>query len=201
MSTSSIVAPKLLRTSASGDLLPARLAPLLAKWSAPRAKLRGQELRLARRLSLDDDACAGFVLDFAGQGARIESHARGASAPLLAWAMRELGTATKAELVDDDAPELVDDDAPERDAALAYLADYESHVEAMRDSGGERDGAAFIRWLAREELIVARPDAFEDLPLDDATRAYERLLDDDAVEDIFLSERELARLLARFRGW
>lgn len=193
MSTSSIVAPKLLRTSASGDLLPARLAPLLAKWSAPRAKLRGQELRLARRLSLDDDACAGFVLDFAGQGARIESHARGASAPLLAWAMRELGAATKAELVDDDAPE--------RDAALAYLADYESHVEAMRDSGGERDGAAFIRWLAREELIVARPDAFEDLPLDDATRAYERLLDDDAVEDIFLSERELARLLARFRGW
>lgn len=193
MSTSSIVAPKLLRTSASGDLLPARLAPLLAKWSAPRAKLRGQELRLARRLSLDDDACAGFVLDFAGQGARIESHARGASAPLLAWAIRELGAATKAEIVDDDAPE--------RDAALTYLADYESHVEAMRDSGGERDGAAFVRWLAREELIVARPDAFEDLPLDDATRAYERLLDDDAVEDIFLSERELARLLARFRGW
>lgn len=193
MSTSSIVAPKLLRTSASGDLLPARLAPLLAKWSAPRAKLRGQELRLARRLSLDDDACAGFVLDFAGQGARIESHARGASAPLLAWAMRELGAATKAELVDDDAPE--------RDAALAYLADYESQVEAMRDSGGERDGAAFVRWLAREELIVARPDAFEDLPLDDAARAYELLLDDDAVEDIFLSERELARLLARFRAW
>ncbi len=111
----------LRRTPASGDLLPVRLTPLLVRWSEPRAKLRGQELRLALSLSLDDDACAGFVLDFAGQGARIEATAQGASAPLLVWAFHALATATKCEVVAPTPP-------PSLAEARAYLEVYEADV-------------------------------------------------------------------------
>jgi hypothetical protein len=180
----------LLRTPASGDLLPARLAPVLAKWTSPRAKLRGQQLILAIDLSLDEEAAAGFVLDFAGQGARVEAVAHGVSAPLLAWAFGELAKALKAERTGDDAP---------LEAAIAYLKDYEADVAAHRANRPDDEANAFVRWLRREEVIDVREGAtFDDLPLDDST--YELLLEHEDVEDIFVSERELARLLARFRA-
>lgn len=182
----------LRRTPASGDLLPVRLTPLLLRWSEPRAKLKGQELRLALSLSLDDDACAGFVLDFAGQGARIEATVQGASAPLLVWAFHALATATKCEVVAPTPP-------PTLAEARAYLEVYEADVTAMRKAGAELDGAAFVDWLVREELVVldGRGD-FGELPVEDAAETYERLLEHPAVADVFVSERELARLMTRF---
>lgn len=188
------VEPKLVRTSASGDLLPARLTPILGRWSSPRAKLRGQELRIANKLSLDEDACAGFVLDFAAQGGRIEATAHGASAPLLTWALHEIGVTVKAELVGDAV-------SADREAAMRYLDDYEAWVDGVR--GTELDGDGLVKRLAQEELIVVgetASDHFAELPLDDAARTYEALLEDDAIEDIFVSERELSRLLSRFRA-
>jgi hypothetical protein len=85
---------------------------------------------------------------------------------------------------------------------------YEALVLASRarkgDGGGEGDGRAFLAWLAREEHVALADGADElgeTLPLDDAEALYERLLESDAVDDVFVSERELARLLARFRAW
>lgn len=182
---------ELRRTTTSGDLLPARLAPILATWTEPRARMKGQELRLARELDLEDPAAVGFVLDFIGQGARVEVSAQGASAPLLVWAIQAIAAAMKAEV-----------DAPPADhaAALAYLEGYEDDVSAMREAKVDLDGDAFVDWLVREELVElgrGRAD-FSDLPLDDPERAYELILDNDVVEDVFVSERELARLLERF---
>jgi hypothetical protein len=65
------------------------------------------------------------------------------------------------------------------------------------------DGREFIDWLAREEHIAlaSTDDAFgKELPLDDATALYEILLDSDAIDDVFVSERELTMLLARYRA-
>lgn len=181
------------RTSASGDLLPARIAPLLAKWTKPRAKLRGQQLVVALDMSLDDEAAVGFVLDFAGQGARIEAVAHGASEPLLAWALAELARELKAERRGEGA--IV------RAAAMAYLEAYEAEVAESRESPPESESDAFVSSLAHEKLIEVRAGAtFDELPLDDAARVYELLLDHEDVEDIFVSERELTRLLARFRA-
>lgn len=181
------------RTSASGDLLPARIAPLLAKWTKPRAKLRGQQLVVALDMSLDDEAAVGFVLDFAGQGARIEAVAHGASEPLLAWALAELARELKAERRGEGAID--------RAAAMAYLEAYEAEVAESRESPPESESDAFVSSLAHEKLIEVRVGAtFDELPLDDAARVYELLLDHEDVEDIFVSERELTRLLARFRA-
>ena len=181
------------RTSASGDLLPARIAPLLAKWTKPRAKLRGQQLVVALDMSLDDEAAVGFVLDFAGQGARIEAVAHGASEPLLAWALAELARELKAERRGEGAID--------RAAAMAYLEAYEAEVAESRESPPESESDAFVSSLAHEKLIEVRAGAtFDELPLDDAARVYELLLDHEDVEDIFVSERELTRLLARFRA-
>lgn len=182
---------ELRRTATSGDLLPARLAPILATWTEPRAKMKGQELRLARELDLDDPAAIGFVLDFMGQGVRIEVSTQGASSPLLVWAVQTLGAALKAEV---EAP------PADRAAALEYLEGYEEDVSTMREAKVDLDGDAFVDWLVREELVElgrGRAD-FSDLPLDDAERTYELILDNDVVEDVFVSERELARLLERF---
>ena len=82
-------------------LLPARVLQVFARVSAPRVTMRGQELRLARALSLDDAACAGFVLDFVGQGARVVASAHGPSASLLGWALHTIAASTKSSLEED----------------------------------------------------------------------------------------------------
>jgi hypothetical protein len=195
----------LRQTNASGLLLPARLEQafaLVAKLSAsaPRVAIRGQELRLTRALSFDDGACTGFVLAFLAQGARVEATAHGLSSSLLAWAFHALAEAMKCELVEDGAASTP---LPEthRARAFAYLEAYEADVIAARAERRVVDARAFVAWLALEEHVaVADLAAFADWPLDDAARFYEMLLDSDAVEDVFVSERELTRLLARFRA-
>lgn len=185
-------------------LLPARVLgalTLAAKLSpsVPQATMRGQELRLARALSLDDGACASFVLDFAGQGTRIVGTAHGPSAALLAWALHTIAASTKCALAEDGDSVSPSPEA-HRDAALAYLDAYEADVVASRKRG-ELDGDAFVAWLTREELVETEPGGdFADLPMDDPERLYELLLEDEHVADVFLSERELARALERFRA-
>src|SRR5262249_3538729 len=131
------------------------------------------------------------VLDFVGQGARVEVTANGASATLLIWAFHALASDAKADLVAPNA---------DRRAAMEYLAAYEKDVVATRDAGLNLDGEAFVAWLVREEALAlgGPPGEFADLPLEDASSTYERLLDSDTVEDLFVSERELIRLLQRF---
>jgi hypothetical protein len=202
----------LLQTNASGPLLPSRLAmaftqlaKLPGRAQAPNGTMRGQELRLALALSLDDDACAAFMLDFGGQGHRVRGAAHGPSSTLLSWAFHALAASLKCTLHDADAGQDVDTN-PEahRAAALAYLADYEAEVRANQRKGvDEGDGDAFLSWLVREEHIALAEDAGAlgtTLPMDDASALYEMLLESDAVEDVFVSETELTALLARFRA-
>ena len=94
-----------------------------------------------------------------------------------------------------------------RDAAIAYLEEYEAVVRASRKERRTPDADAFVAWLVKEEcVLLASPPGggsgddrtFADLPLEDAPRLYELLLDSEAVDDVFVSERELTRLLARF---
>jgi hypothetical protein len=172
----------------------------------PRATMRGQEIRLAVDLPLDDGACTGFLLDFAGQGARVRGTAHGPSAPALVWAFHTLAQTCKCRLSDTDS-RLDIDIAPDahRAAATTYLQAHDAEVlgDRRKGAGQEPDGQAFVAWLAREEHIaLASPagDVGQDLPLDDASAVYERLFDSDAVEDVFVSERELATLLARYRA-
>lgn len=184
-------------------LMPARviqifdLASKLAP-SAPQVTMRGQELRVARALSIDDAASAGFVLDFIGQGARIMASAHGPSAALLAWALHTVAVGTKSALQEDGkrvepAPDAL------RAEAFAYLDTYEADVTKTRDEGDDLDSEAFVAWLAREELVEVEDGAdFADLPMDDAERLYELLLDHEDVAEVFVSEREIARLLGRF---
>jgi len=200
------------QTSASGPLVPSRFAEvfaLLAKLgTTPRATMHGQELRLAVALPLDDDACAAFVLDFPAQGRRVRGTAYGPSADLLSWAFHQLAASLRCTLVDTEDADREIPPAPDdhRAGALAYLARYEDEVRAhRRRRSDEDDGVAFVDWLAREGTIAlsaggAATAAFAGLPMDDAPAVYERLLESEAVEDVFLGERELGWLLARFRA-
>lgn len=195
------------RTNESGDLVPARFSQTLAMLSripgalpSPRATMRGQQIQLAVELSLDDDAGAAFLLDFPAQGARVSGQAHGPGAALLTWAFHALATSLKCRLVVDDE-EMVPAPDEHRGLALAYLADYEAEVKESRRTRDD-DAASFVAWLAREEHLalekgVALP---EELSLDDASALYEALLESDAVADVFVSEKEHASLLQRFRA-
>ncbi|WP_146654421.1 hypothetical protein [Labilithrix luteola] len=212
---------------ASGPLLPTRFGTtlgVLEKTSfgqGPRGTMRGQDLRLALTLSLDDDACVAFALDFARQGAVVTGTAHGPSAPLLRWALHALATALKCTLHD---AELGEDVTPDADAhragAIAYLTAYESDVKASRKQhllrrrseragdGAETstEGAELLAWLAKEEHIALSDSAddlralADQLPLEDPAGLYEMLIDTDAVDDVFVSEKELKSLVARFRA-
>ncbi|MBX3209470.1 MAG: hypothetical protein KF764_30835 [Labilithrix sp.] len=205
-------------TDASGRLLPARFAEVLVhlvktsfrtSTRAPRGVMHGQQLRLALDLALNDPACAAFLLDFAGQGLRVTGTARGPSAALLTWAFHALAGPLKCTLFDaregcgvDVAPEA------HRAAAVAYLASYEAGVRALRAKPVDDEGMVFLAWLAREEQLALSEDdpAAVDalgaaLPMDDAPGLYEMLLESAAVDDVFVSERELASLLGRFNAW
>lgn len=201
------------RTHASGPLLPARLAQGLAQIAkvspvAPRGALHGQELRLAFALSPDDAACPAFMLDIVGQGRRVTSSARGPSAALLVWAFHALAASVDCALLDASTGEAIQVTPDEhRDAALAYLTRHEADVRATRRARADVEpGVEFLAWLAREEHIALAAAGDEAaalgcaLPMDDASRAYELLLESDAVEDVFVSERELGWLLGRFRA-
>jgi hypothetical protein len=92
----------------------------------------------------------------------------------------------------------------ERAAAIAYLEAYEADVLATRRAGHEPDARTFVEWLAREEHVALPSEraagAFDEIPMEDAAQLYEILLESDDIEDLFVSERELTRLLARFRA-
>lgn len=182
------------QSSKSGRLLPALFAEVLAKLPKPRGTMHGQELRLALDLALDDPACAGWVLDFAGQGARVEASVTGPSAAALALALAFIVKRLGCELV-------VDGDETSSEDGVAYLETYEADVQDGRGNPDDIDGDAFVAWLVREESIALQRDQdFSTLPLDDAPAVYETLLDAESVDDIFISERELARMLAKFRA-
>ncbi len=197
------------QTNASGPLVPSRFKEvfaLLAKLgTTPYATMHGQELRLAVALSLTDDACAALLLDFPAQGQRVRGTAHGPSSSLLVWAFHQLAKSLRCTLTDpEQGGEIAPDPDQHRGRALAYLADYEDEVRAARRTRSDSDDAtAFIAWLAREELIVLTKEAAafgSELPMNDGPALYEQLLDSDAVEDVFVSERELGWLLARFRA-
>ena len=201
----------LQKTHTSALLLPAKFTQVfahLAKIStatSPRGVMVGQDMRLALGLSLDDPACAAFLLDFAGQGQRVRGSARGPSAALFTWAFHALAAHTKCTLAEaGGAPTIAADPEAIRKTAVAYLETYEADVERTRRSA-VADGSSFLAWLAREEHIVCAEDAdVAELgaaaPLDDATSLYEMLLESDTIDDVFVSERELASRLARFRA-
>lgn len=198
----------LRETNASGLLLPGLFAQTLSVLhktmpDAPHGAVRGQELRLTLAMKFDDAACAAFVLDFAGQGQRVEAAAHGPSASLLGWAFHAIAAATKGDLLEDNAP-ITPDPASHHAAALAYLETYEADVRESRKVRIDLTIAAFVAWLVREEHValadVVAEDAFADFPLDDAPRLYELLLESDAMDDVFISERDLARLLSRFNA-
>lgn len=197
------------KSGASGPLLPATLTRALVGQAAPRATLKGQVLRVASALTLDDDACAAFTLDFPAQGDRVRGNANGPSAALLAWAFHLLAETLDCTLVDGEAGEgvVVEASAAEhREAALAYLTQHEADVlEARRAPERGTSPHAFLAWLAREEHIALASPAGPDvdtlagaLPMKDAGALYEMLLDSEAVDDVFLSERELVTALERF---
>jgi len=195
-----------LIANAKGLLLPLRfdhalaLAKKLAP-SLPSGVVVGQELRLALRLALDDAACAGFVLDFAGQGSRVIGSAHGPSAALLAWALHSVAEKLGCGLEEEGAT-IAPAPAKHRDAAIAYLERYEAAVLAARREPPDPDPDAFVRWLAREEHVALADEAtFEDLPLDNPEALYEQLLESDGIDEVFVSERELSRLLTRYRAW
>lgn len=200
----------LTKTSASGLLLPARLTSALALLAkvpgsprAPRGAMFGQELRLVSTLAPEDPAASGFLLEFGAQGARLRGTAHGPSAALLTWAFHALAAQCRAGL-EDVADELAVEPRPElhRARALAYLEQYEREVLAHRTSRTS-DARTFLDWLAREEHVaLAEGDAVgalaASLPMQDASSLYEALLSSDAVEDVFVSESEIASLLRRF---
>jgi hypothetical protein len=196
------------QTNASGPLVPSRFKQVLAlppkREPAPRATMRGQELRLAVALSLDDDACAAFLLDFPAQGRRARGTARGPSSELLFWAFHALAASLRCTLTDvERGPEIEADPEEHRLRALDYLSGYEAEVRAHREKREDDvdDGVAFLEWLAREELIVLAAGAAAigaSLPMCAGPALYERLLDSEAVEDVFVSERELGWLRSRF---
>lgn len=172
----------------------------------PKATMRGQELRLAVDLLLDDAACSGFLLDFAGQGARVRGTAHGPSSAALLWGLHTLAQTSKCRLTDTDSGADVEI-APDahRAAAITYLQAYDAEVlkERRTRAGQDPDGDEFVAWLAREEHIALASTASslgQDLALDDASALYEALLESDAIDDVFVSERELITLLARYRA-
>jgi len=172
----------------------------------PKATMHGQEIRLAVDLLLDDGACSGFLLDFAAQGARVRGTAHGPSSAALLWAFHTLAQTLKCRLSDTDSGADIDI-APDahRAAATAYLQSYDAEVlsDRRKRAGHEPDGHAFVAWLAREEHIALASPAIDvgpDLPLDDASAVYDVLFNSDAVDDVFVSERELITLLARYRA-
>lgn len=182
------------QSTKSGRLLPALFAEVLAKLPEVRGTMKGQELRLALELELDDEACAGWILDFAGQGARVEGSVTGPSAAALALALEFIAKQLDCKLA-------IDGDEISSADGVAYLETYEADVFDLRDNPDDLDGDAFVAWLVREEGIALQRDQdFSTLPLDDPPAVYETLLDAESVDDIFVSERELARMLAKFRA-
>ena len=201
----------LKQTTASGLLLPAKFTQVLALRAKvhagatePRGTMHGQELRLTLGLSPSDAASAAFLLDFAGQGLRVTGRAHGPSAALLTWAFHALAASLKCTLCDADLGRDIEaSPAAHREAAVAYLADYEVEVEATRRKQGDDDGRAFLAWLVREEHIALATGGGAlgaELPMQDAGALYEMLLESDEVDDVFVSERELTSLLARYNA-
>jgi hypothetical protein len=178
--------------------------------------MRGQVLRLAKTLLTDDEASAGFMLEFIGQGRLVRGSAIGPSGDLLAWGMHALAARVPCTLRDEEDDATLDPDpGAHLDAAMAYLAAYEAEVREdrvlpsiRRSAPAEANaGARFVRWLAREEHLVLASDDGPDadalgasLTLADAPAVYEALLDSDAIGEVFVSETELTTLLARFRA-
>jgi hypothetical protein len=197
------------KSGASGPLLPATLTRALVKQTAPRATLKGQVLRVASALTLDDDACAAFMLDFPAQGDRVRASANGPSAELLVWAFHVLAETLDCTLLEGEQGEAdaVDADPDvHREAAMAYLARHEADVlAARRTPEAGTSPQAFLAWLAREEHIALAAEEGPDvdalasaLPMKDAGALYEMLLESEIVDDVFVSERELVTALERF---
>jgi hypothetical protein len=196
------------KTTASGLLVPARLAQALVQLAkgpgkTPRGSMHGQELRLGLTLEPNDAAAAAFMLDIVGQGRRVTAAANGPSAALLAWAFHALATSLKCTLLDGEGESAIVP-APDdhREAAIAYLTAYESEVHAARRGEEEERGADLLAWLAREgHLLLAQKGAVDiDELLDQPAALYELLLESDAIDDVFVSERELGWLVARYRA-
>lgn len=198
----------LLQTPDSGPLVPSRFVAALAVrdrlGETPRATMVGQELRGAVVLPLEHAASAAFLLDFVGQGLRVKGSARGPSADLLTWGFHALAAALHCGLRDVEHGDRVPEPAAHRAAALAYLAAYEAEVCAYRPPANDDDeGGVFLAWLEREDqlaLAMAAADVGRGLPMEDGRAMYEQILEHEGVEDVFLSERELAQWLARFRA-
>ncbi len=190
-------------TAESGLLVPARLTEAF-DGKTPRGRAHGSELRLAVDLSLDDAACATLVLDHVGQGRRVRSSAHGPSAALLSWAFHTVASATGAELFDAESDRRIEPSPGAlREAAVVYLTKHEGGVKAVRQGRVGAGGAEFLDWLAEEEHVALGDEAEElgaALPMDDPVGLYEMLLESDAVDDVFVSERELAGLLSRYRA-
>lgn len=209
-----MVAITLHATHASGSLTPAVLGGALARMqkarpSDPRGLMRGQVLRLARALPLEDPACVELQLDVAAQGARVRGTARGPRRDLLVWAFHALARELRCRLVVEDEGDIEVDPARVLDAANAYLESAEADVRAERERGTVREGPAeakaFVAWLAAEGEVEPAGDPevarlAETLPMDDHEALYEALLESDAIEDVFASESEMKSLLARFRA-
>lgn len=203
----------LQQTNASDRLLPARFSKILTELAkasdpghAPRGGMHGQELRLALGLPLADPACAAFLLEFAVQGFRVTGSAHGPGAVLLSWGFHTLAAALKCTLFEANV-EVEANPEPYREAAIAYLSVYEADVRASREGQGGASGALFVAWLARDEHVVLAKDADASVigaaleeHMHDPPGLYELLLDSEAVEDVFVSERELSSLLSRFHA-
>lgn len=204
----------LKQTNSSGRLLPSTFALTLERLAnvrdvtpTPRGTMRGQELRLALELAPSDGASASFLLDFIGQGSRVTGNAHGPSTSLLRWAFHALAASLKCTLFDaKSGKDVVADPESHREAAVAYLTAYETDVRVARTKHDD-DGTALLAWLAREQHIVLAEGRERDvgelgatMPMEDAPALYEIFLANDAIDDIFVSERELASLLARFKA-
>lgn len=213
----------LLQQSAkSGPLLPATLGPALTRLVVraagvgvpriPRGSFVGQVLRLGIALPPEDDASVGFLLDFVGQGRCARGSAHGPSAELFAWAMHALAADLGCELAEEEGEEIAPSPSTHLASALAYLEAYEAEVTeeravpaSLKAEGAELAGR-LLAWLAREEAIALGEDAASvaslaaELPMEDPAALYEKLLESDAVEDVFVSETETKSLVDRFRA-
>lgn len=178
----------------------------------------GLAIHIGVSLPATDSRRAGFTVSFTRGGRELVASARSGNGPLLCWCIHMLAAQLGCALFDPQAGELVTPNGqPFLAQAQSLLAEYESDLLAQEPYAGPPDADAageanevsqlligFLESLVAAEqlsLTTAASELVHLVPqLKEPSDLYEALLDSPQVDDVFLSESEFVRALAKYRA-
>ncbi len=178
----------------------------------------GSSVLIGVSLPTADPRSSGFQVSFTNGGRKLVGSTRGGGGPLLFWCFHALAARLGSELFDPQTgAQLTPNDEPFLAAATAQVTANESDILANEPYVGPDDETAanvadaasqlligFLESLVAEEQLSLTASARElghlAPQLNDPGELYETLLESPLVDEVFLSESQFVRSLAKYRS-